>query len=122
MDACSSFSTTPTMVGTPEAWVILKMHKMIFPIEGFGDSEGGSKKTVRWSPYIEELDISDFSTFELMSTESGSVGKEDRCVSPVRNLVLDGTGSNYVVPAVLLYVSSNDEMNEGESWDGDANL
>jgi len=49
-----------------------------------------------------------------MPTESGSVGKEDRCASPVSNLVLDGTGSSYVVPAVLLYVSCNGEKNEVE--------
>jgi len=36
--------------------------------------------------------------------------------------VLDGTGSSYVVPAVLSYVSSNGEKNEGEPWDGDAYL
>jgi len=35
MDAGSSFSSTPTMVGTPEGWVILMMHKMPFPMEGF---------------------------------------------------------------------------------------
>jgi len=40
--------------------------------------------------------------------------KEDRCASPVRDLVLDETGSSYVVPAVLSYVSSNGEKNEGE--------
>jgi len=71
---------------------------------------------------MEDLDSSNSSSFELMLTESGSVGKEDRCVSPVRNLVLDGTGSNYVVPAILLYVSSNGEENEGEPWDGNAYL
>jgi len=47
-----------------------------------------------------------------MPTENGSVGKEDRCASPMRNLVLDGTGSSYVVPTVLSYVSSNGEKNE----------
>jgi len=35
---------------------------------------------------------------------------------------LDGIGSSYVVPAVLSYVSSNSEKNEGEPWDGDAYL
>jgi len=49
-----------------------------------------------------------------MPTENGSVGKGDRCASPVRNLVLDGTGSNYVVPAVLSYVLSNSEKNESK--------
>jgi len=36
--------------------------------------------------------------------------------------VLDGRGSNYVVPAVLSYISSNGVKNEGEPWDGDAYL
>ena len=36
--------------------------------------------------------------------------------------MLDGTGSSYVAPAVLLYVSSNGEKHEGEPWDGDAYL
>jgi len=57
-----------------------------------------------------------------MPTKNGLVGKEDRCGSPVRDLVLDGTGRNYVVPAVLSDVSSNGEKNEGEPWDGDAYL
>jgi len=121
-DASSSFSSTPTMVGTPEAWVIPTTHKMPFRMQGFGGSEGGGKKTVRWSPYMEELDSSNSSSFELMPTENGSVGKEGRCASPVRDLVLNGTGSSYVVPAVLSYVSSNGEKNEGERWDGDADL
>jgi len=114
-DAGSSFSSSPTMVGTPEAWLIPRTPKMPFPMEGFGDSEGGSKKTVRWSPYMKELDSSNSSSFELMPTEKSSVGKEDRCASPVRNLVLDGTGSSYVVPAVLSYVSSNGDKNEVEA-------
>ena len=88
-DAGSSFSSATTMVGTPEAWVIPTRTKMPFPMEGFGDSEGGGKKTVRWSPYLKELDSSNSSSFELMPTENGSVGKEHRCASPVRNLVLD---------------------------------
>ena len=71
---------------------------------------------------MEELDTSNTSSFELMPTESGAVGREDRCASPVRNLVLDGTGSSYVVPAVLSYVSSSGEKNEGEPGDGDAYL
>ena len=50
---------------------------------------------------MEELDSSNSWSFELMPTESGSVGKEGRSASPVRNLVLDGTGNSYVVPAVL---------------------
>ena len=74
-DAGSSFSSTPTMVGTPEAWVIPTRPKMPFPMEGFGDSEGGGKKTVRWSPYMEELDSSNSMSFEVMPTENGSVGK-----------------------------------------------
>jgi len=88
--------------------------KMPFPMEGFGDSEGGGKKTVRWFPYMVELDSSNSLSYEVMPTESGSVGKEDKCALPVRNLLLDGTGSSYVVPAVLSYVSSNGEKNEGE--------
>jgi len=121
-DAGSSFSSAPTMVGTPEAWVIPTTPKMPFPMECFGEREGGGKKTVRWSPYIEELGSSNSSSFELMPTESSAVGKEDRCASPVRDLVLDGAGSSYVVPAVLSYVSSNGEKHEGEPWDGDAYL
>ena len=77
---------------------------------------------MRWSPYMEELDSSNSSSFELMSTENSSVGKEDRCNSPVRNLVLDGTASSYIVPAVLSYVSSNGNKNEGEPWDDDVYL
>jgi len=72
-DAGSSFSSVPTMVGTPEAWVIPTTPKVPFPMEGFGESEGGGRKTVRWSPYIEELDSSNSSSFELMPTENGSV-------------------------------------------------
>ena len=82
------------MVGTPEAWVIPLTAKMAFLIEGFGNCEGGGKKTVRWSAYIEELDSSHSSSFELMATENGSVVKENRCTSPMRNLLLDRTGSN----------------------------
>jgi len=110
------------MVGTPEGWVIPTTPKMPFPMEGFVDSDGGGKKTVRWSPYIEELDRSNSSSFELMPTENGSVGKDDRCTSPMKNLVLDGIGNSYVVPAVLSYVSSNGEKNDGEPWEGDAYL
>jgi len=108
------------MVGTPEAWVVVTTHKMPFPMEGFGDSEGGGQGTVWWSSYIEALGTSKCSSFELMPTESSSVGKEDRCASLVRNLVLDGIGSSYVVPAVLWYSSSNGEKNEGEPWYCDA--
>jgi len=118
-DAGSSFSSAPTMVVTPEARVIPTTPKMPFSMEGFGDSDGGGKKTIRWSPYMEELDTSNSSSFELMATESGAVRREDRCASPVRNLVLDGTGSSYVVPAFLSYFSSSGEKNEGEPWDGD---
>jgi len=76
-DAGSSFSSAPTMVGTPEAWVIAMTPKIPFPIEGFGDSEGGGRKTVRRSPFMEELDSSNSSSFELMPTENSSVGKEE---------------------------------------------
>jgi len=72
-DAGSSFSSAPTMVGTLEAWVIPTTPKMSFPMEAFVDSHGGGKKTVRWSPYMEELDSSNSSSFELMPTESGAV-------------------------------------------------
>ena len=74
---------------------------------------------MKWSPYIEVLDSSNSSRFELVATESGPVGKEGRCALSVRNLVLDGTGTRYVVPAVLSYFSSNSEKKEGELWDGD---
>jgi len=121
-DAGLSYSSATTMVGTSEAWVIPTMHKMPLPMEGFGDSVGCGKKTVKWSPYMEELYNSNSSSFELMPTENGSVVNEDRCASPVRNLVLDGTGGSYVVPVVLSYISSNGEKNEGEPWDGDAYL
>jgi len=47
MDAGSSFSSIPTMVGTPEAWVIPMTPKMPFLMEAFGDSDGAGKKTVR---------------------------------------------------------------------------
>jgi len=110
------------MVGTPEVWVIPTSPKMTFPMEGFGDCEGGGKKTVRWTPYMEELDSSNSSSFERMPTENASVGKEGRCASPVRDLVLAGTGSSYVVRAVLSYVSSNGDKNEGKPWDNDAYL
>jgi len=91
-------------------------------MEGFGDCEGGGNETVRWSPYMEELDNSNSSSLELMPTENGSAGKKDKCASRMRNLVLDGTGSKYVVPAVLSYVSSNGEKNKGEALDSDAYL
>jgi len=61
-DAGSSLSSAPTIVGTPEAWVIPTMPKMPFPMDRLGDSDGGSKKTVRWSPYMEELDSSNSSS------------------------------------------------------------
>jgi len=87
------------------------MPTMPFLIEGLGDSEGGAKKTIRWSPYIEELDSSNSLSFELVPIENGSVGKEGKCASPVRNLVLDRIRSNNVVPAVLSYISSEGEKN-----------
>ena len=68
MNTSSSFSSTPTMVDTPEVWVIMTMPKMPFPMEHFGDSEGGGKKAVRWSPYIEELDSSNYPILQLMPT------------------------------------------------------
>jgi len=120
--AGSSVSSSPTVVGTLEVLVKPTTPKIPFPMEGFGDSEDGGKKTVRWSPYSEELDSSKSSSVELMPTENSSVRKADGCASPVRNLVLEGTGSSYVVPAILTYVSSNAEKNEGELWDGDAYL
>jgi len=121
-DTGSSFSSAPTMVGTHKVLVIPTTPKMPFPMEGFVDMEGSGKKTVRWSPYMEELDSSNSSSFELMPTENSSVVKENICASPVRNLVLDGIGSSYVFPAVLSYVSSNSGKNEGEPWNSDAYL
>jgi len=38
MDAGSSFSSPPTMVATPEAWVIPKKPKVSFQMDGFRDS------------------------------------------------------------------------------------
>jgi len=93
-DCGSSFYSAPTMVGNPEAWVIPMTPKMLFPMEGFGDIQCGAKKMVRLSPYMEELDSSNSSSFVLMPTENSLVGKENRCASPVRDLVLDGAGSN----------------------------
>ena len=122
MDSGSTFSSASMILGTSEALVILMTRKMPFPIKGFGNSKGGGKKTMRWSPYKEELDSSNSSSFELMPTESSSVEKESRCASPVGNLVLGGTGSSYIVPAVLSYVSSNSEKNESEPWDSDGYL
>jgi len=49
-----------------------------------------------------------------MPTENGSVGKEVRYASPVRNLVLEAKGSSYIVPAVLSCNSSNGEKNDSE--------
>jgi len=91
-------------------------------MEGLSIRDGGGKKTVRWAPYMEELYNSDFSSLELMPIESSSVEKEGKCGSPVRTLVLNGTGSSYVVPTVLWYFSSNSEKNEGEPWNGDMYL
>ena len=71
-NAGSSFSSAPTIVSSPEVWVIPMSPKMPFLRAGFGDCEGGVIKTVRWSPYIEGLDISYSVSFELMSTENGS--------------------------------------------------
>jgi len=75
--------------------------KIPFLMEDFGDSEGGGKKTVRWSPYIEGLDSSNSLSLELIPMEGGSVVKKGRCTLLVRDLVLDRTGSSYVVPAIL---------------------
>jgi len=77
---------------------------------------------VRPSLCMEDLESLQASSFELMLTESSLVGKEDRYASPMRNLVLDRRGSNYVVPAVLSYISSNRKKNEGERWNGDPYL
>jgi len=85
----SSFSFTATILGIPEVWVILRMPKMPLLIECFGHCEGGGNKTVKWSPYVEELDSSNSSSFELMPTEHCSVRKEVRCTLPVRDMVLD---------------------------------
>ena len=115
MNAGSSFSSAHTIIGTTKPWIIPTTPKMAFPIEGHGDGECGGKMTVRWSPYMEELDSSNYSSFELMPTESALVGKEDRCPSPLRNLVLDGPGSSYVVPTVLSCISSNGEKNQSKA-------
>jgi len=95
---------------------------MLFPIKGFGLNEGGSRKTLWWSTYIEELNSSNSSNFELMPTESGSVGKDGRCTSPVRNLVLDRIGSSYIVPGKLLYRSSNSEKDKRKPRNSDMYL
>jgi len=95
---------------------------MPLPMEGSGDSEGGIKKTMRWSPLMEGLNSLNSSSFEVMPTDGSSLGKEGKCASPVRDLGLDGTGSTYVVPAIHSYVSSNCRKNEGEPWDGDPYL
>jgi len=68
------------------------------------------------------LDSSNLSSVDLLPTENGLVGKENRRASPVMNLVLDGKGIKYVVPAVLSYVSSNSEKNDGELWISNAYL
>jgi hypothetical protein len=117
-----SFSSAPTAVGTPEGWIMPSTPEMPFPMDGFFESEGGGKKMVRWSSYKEEVDSSNRASYELMPDEQGSSGQEERCASPVRDLVLDGAGSSYVVPAVLSYVSSAGEKVESEPWDGDAYL
>jgi len=75
-----------------------------------------------WFLYIEDLESSNSSSFKVMATVSASVGKENRCASPVRNLVFNGIESSYVVPAVLSYVSPNGEKNKGEHWDCDVKL
>ena len=121
-DASSSFFSPSTMVDTPEPLVISIKLKMPMPMGGLVDTEGGYKKTVRWSTYMEELYSSNFSSFELMSIESSLVGKERRCSLLMRNLVLDGIESNYVVPALFSYDSSNGEKNKVEPWDRDADL
>jgi hypothetical protein len=94
---------------------------MPFPMEGLSE-EGGGKKAVRWSSYKEELDSLNRTSLELLPDEQRSKGLEGRCASPVRDLVLDGAGSSYVVPAVLSYVSSAGEKVESEPWDDDAYL
>jgi len=91
------------------AWVIWTTPNVPFLMEGFEDSEGGSKETVRWSSYIEELNSSNSLSLEPILTKNGSVGKQARCASPMRYLVLDRIGSSYVVPTVLSYVSSDGE-------------
>lgn len=73
-------------------------------------------------PYIEVLDRSNSLCFKLMLIEGSLVGKESRCNSLVRYLVLDRTSSGYVVPTVSSYVSCNGKKNEGELWDDDAYL
>jgi len=43
----SSFSSAPTIVGTPKAWILPTRHQMPYSMKGFTDSEGSIKKTVR---------------------------------------------------------------------------
>jgi len=57
-----------------------------------------------------------------MPTKSGSVKEEGRCTLPVSYLVLDATGSSYLLPAVLSYMSSDVEKNDGKACDGDMYL
>jgi len=64
---------------------------------------------------MQELGSSISSSFELIPTNASSTAKEGRSASLVSNLVLDKIGSRYIVPTVLLYVSSNGEKNENDT-------
>jgi len=116
MDASFFFSSTSTILVTLEVWVIPTILNMLFLMVGFGDSEGGSKKTVRWSTYVEEVGCSRSSSFELMQTKDRLVEKTGSYAFPVGNLVLNGTGSSYVALAILSFNSSNSEKNEREVY------
>jgi len=105
INAILSFSSTLTIVSTPREWVIPITHRIHLIIKGFGNSEGGNNKAIRWSLCIEDIDSSNSSIFELIHTQDGSARKEDRCSSPVGNLVFDETRYSYAVPTVISYIS-----------------
>jgi len=77
------------------------MTKMHFLKQGFRDVEGGVKKTLRWTPYMEYLDSLNSTSCKLIPTESGAVGNDDRFVPPMKNQLFNGRGSSNVVPTVL---------------------
>jgi len=52
-DGGLSCSSAPMIVYTSETLVISTIPKLLFQIEGLGDSEGGARKTEEWSPYVE---------------------------------------------------------------------
>jgi len=92
---------------------------MPFQIEGFFKNVGGGKKPAKWSSHKKGLDDSNHTSYELMPAKAGLDGLGGRCSSPVRDLVLDGMESSYIVSAVLSCVSSAGEKVESEPWNGD---